>query len=120
LSYCCKAASIIKKETGTARERRQTMAMSMSKISECDVTNCSYNVDKKCHTLGITVGDQSCARCDTYFDSGTKGGDLEVSGGVGACKTADCKFNTAFECSALAIKVGRHSGHADCETYTPR
>jgi hypothetical protein len=96
------------------------MAISMSRISECDVTNCSYNIDKKCHTLAITVGDHSCAKCDTFLESGNKGGDLEVHGGVGACKAADCKFNAAYECTALAIKVGKHSSHADCETFTPR
>lgn len=96
------------------------MSISMSKISRCDVTDCSYNFNNKCHTLAITVGDSSCALCDTYLKQDSKGGDQEVLGGVGACKASDCKFNTAFECSALTIDVGPHSDHADCRTYKSR
>lgn len=96
------------------------MTMPMSKISHCTVIDCTYNTDGKCHTMAITVGDESCALCDTYFRSGSKGGDMDVSGGVGACKASGCRFNTAFECSAGNIDVVLHSDHADCSTYTPR
>ena len=96
------------------------MAMPLSKISHCNVIDCTYNVGGKCHTMAITVGDKSCALCDTYFRSGIKGGDLEVIGGVGACKASGCKFNMAFECRAGSIDIILHSDHADCSTYTQR
>ncbi len=96
------------------------MTLPMSKISECDVLSCSYNIDNKCHTIAITVGDPSCPMCDTFFESEGKGGDMDVLGGIGACRTSDCRFNKSLECRAGDIHVGVHSGHADCKTYTPR
>lgn len=96
------------------------MALSMSKISACEVTDCSYNIDKQCHTMAITVGDGGCAMCDTYTKMGQKGGSTDIIGGVGACREGDCKFNQSLECNAGSIRVGLHSGHADCITYSRR
>jgi hypothetical protein len=96
------------------------MAMSMSKITDCEVTECSYNKDKKCHTLAITVGDSKCPMCDTFTKAGKKAGDPEVVGGVGACRTDSCKYNKSLECSAGSIHIGLHSGHADCTTFMKR
>ncbi|RJQ53854.1 MAG: DUF1540 domain-containing protein [Nitrospiraceae bacterium] len=94
--------------------------MSMSRISACEVSDCSYNTDKKCHTMAITVGDMSCAMCDTFTKTGMKGGDPGTIGGVGACRADNCKFNKSLECTANNILVGMHSNHADCKTFTAR
>ena len=98
------------------------MAMQMPKITECQVTQCSYNQNRQCHTMAITVGgpEDQCACCDTYFDAGQKGGIPDLTGSVGACKANSCEFNRSFECSAPGIQVGMHSGHADCTTFRPR
>jgi uncharacterized protein DUF1540 len=97
------------------------MAMQMPKISMCDVNDCSYNLNKQCHALAITVGGpEVCACCDTYLDAAQKGGDAGTIGGVGACKVDSCSFNSSFECSAPGIKVGLIQGHADCTTFNPR
>jgi hypothetical protein len=66
------------------------------------------------------VGDQRThAMCDTYVKAaGHKGGVMDVTGKVGACKADGCKFNTALECSAQKISVGMHKGHADCMTFS--
>ncbi len=95
------------------------MAISMPKITSCDMTDCSYNKNKECHTMAITVGG-SHPMCDTYLKAAMRGGAADMIGGVGACKVDDCKFNDALECSASGINVGVHSGHADCVTYAPR
>lgn len=92
------------------------MALSMSKISGCDVTDCSYNMDKQCRTMAITVGDSSCAMCDTYTKMSQKGGSPDIIGGVGACKESDCKFNQSLECSAGSIHV---ASTADMQTAPP-
>lgn len=94
----------------------------MSKISGCDVTECSYNINSQCHTLAITVGDAGgeCAMCDTYVDMPLKGGGMDITGGVGACKVDDCQYNESLECAANSIKVGKHQGHPDCMTFEPR
>ena len=93
------------------------MPMGMSKVSRCDVVDCAYNLNNECHTLAITVGDQGCAKCDTYTKFGQKGGDKETVGGVGASRESDCKYNKSLECGAGNINVGLHGGHADCVTY---
>lgn len=97
------------------------MAMKMPKISACGVTDCSYNRQRQCHALAITVGGpEVCACCDTYLHAETKGGVADMTGSVGACKVEECSFNKSFECAAPDIKVGLHEGHADCKTFKPR
>ncbi len=96
------------------------MAMTMSRITDCEVIECSYNKDRKCHTPAITVGDTSCPMCDTFTRQDQKGGDPQILGGVGACRADDCKFNESLECRANGISVGMHSNHADCKTYSTR
>jgi hypothetical protein len=93
----------------------------MAKIASCEVLECSYNRgDGGCHTMAITVGDTSCPMCDTYTRKTERAGDLGVYGGVGACRADDCRYNESLECKADFISVGKHSGHADCKTYTPK
>ena len=92
--------------------------MKMPKVTTCDMTECSYNSDQKCHALAITVGDTTCPCCDTFTDYENKGGDQSTVGGVGACRATDCKFNESLECSAPGIKVGHAHDHADCLTFS--
>ena len=96
--------------------------MTMSKISECQVSDCSYNNDNNCHALAITVGDEKCPGCDTFTQSGKKGGNPGALGGVGACKVENCKYNNSLECSAGSIQVGlgTHGCHAECRTFSAR
>jgi hypothetical protein len=94
------------------------MAVQTPKILDCSVTDCSYNSNKACHAVAITVGNGSCPMCDTYFNSSQKGGAMEITGSVGACKEFDCKFNKSLECSAPGIHVSGHMGHADCATFS--
>lgn len=96
------------------------MAMTMPKILDCSAEECAYNGKKQCHTLAITVGDASCPMCDTFMKASKKGGSMDMTGGVGACKEDNCKFNTALECSASGIHVGMHEGHAECMTFAKR
>ncbi len=94
------------------------MAVKTPKVLDCSVQECSYNNNKMCHAVAITVGDSKCAMCDTYYNSSQKGGAMEITGSVGACKEDDCKFNNSLECSASGIHVANHMGHADCSTYS--
>ncbi len=96
------------------------MSKKMPSVSECEMSDCAYNQNRACHALAITVGDDTCPMCDTFFDSARKGGDRDVTGSVGACKESNCQYNDALECSAPAIKVGEHSDHADCSTFKSR
>lgn len=96
------------------------MAIQIPKILDCEVTQCSYNTTKMCHAVAISVGNSNHAMCDTFFKSSEKGGSMEITGSVGACKANDCKYNKSLECSAPGIHVANHSDHADCSTYSPR
>lgn len=97
------------------------MTMKMPKITACNVHDCSYNQNKQCHALAITVGGpEVCACCDTYLHTAHKGGAADMTGGVGACKVEKCSFNTSLECGAPGITVGMHQGHADCSTFKAR
>jgi len=94
--------------------------MSMSKISMCEMTTCSYNMDQKCHTMAITVGNGACAACDTFTSMPMKGGAADMVGGVGACRRDACRHNSNLECVAGMVAIGMHSGHADCKTFAAR
>jgi hypothetical protein len=85
------------------------MAIQAPKVLDCEVTDCSYNQNKACHALAITVGDSTCPMCDTYFKSSEKGGAMEITGSVGACKENDCKHNKSLECSGSRRLSGAHS-----------
>jgi hypothetical protein len=91
--------------------------MDMSKISKCGVNACAYNKDQRCHALAITIGDANNPRCDTFFSSGSKGGDATSIGKVGACKVSVCKHNESLECSAGQIEVGTKQNTAYCLTF---
>lgn len=93
----------------------------MTRIAECDVTNCAYNKHNSCHTLAITVGGpEECPHCDTYVNSVPSGGIPDMKAGVGACKVSSCSHNDALECSASSVKVGWHMDHPDCKTFHAR
>ncbi|MDP2730386.1 MAG: DUF1540 domain-containing protein [Dehalococcoidales bacterium] len=92
--------------------------MDMTRILECNMSACAYNMTNRCHTPGINVG--SHAECNTYTHASGKGGVPEANAGVGACLAADCKFNEQLECRASNIDVASHNRHADCETYQVR
>jgi hypothetical protein len=72
---------------------------------------------RQCHALAITVGDGEEPRCDTFMESGTKGGDESAVGKVGACKVSVCKHNESLECSAGQIEVGIKARTACCITF---
>lgn len=90
--------------------------MNISKVIDCSAVNCIYNVNKQCRTPAITVGSPE-ATCDTFLNGQQKAGEMDVTGGVGACRKADCIYNESLECRASGIHVMFHKGHADCSTF---
>jgi len=86
----------------------------------CEVIQCAYNIDRKCHTPAITVGSR-CPKCESYIKGLDKGGVPGASGSVGSCHKSDCTYNRSLECNAPnGISVGDHLWHADCKTYAKR
>ncbi|GAB2640799.1 DUF1540 domain-containing protein [Gordonia jinhuaensis] len=92
----------------------------MPHITECTVSECSYNTDENCHAFAISVGGTNgTADCSTFIPLSTRGG-LEVAAPqVGACQRVDCKHNVNLECSAVAVRIGSgdNADTANCLTY---
>lgn len=95
------------------------MNLELAAISQCNVDDCCYNRDKKCHAFAITVGDAEHAGCDTFFRNNRHAAGRQ-SAGVGACKMGDCVHNNDFECQAKSIEVDRSGDSAECMTYEER
>lgn len=94
----------------------------MPHVSECTVSNCSYNHDG-CHAYAINVaGQNGSADCQTFIPLSMRGGLDTVTSMVGACQRADCTHNENLECTASEIHVGPGSGEhaARCLTYSSR
>ncbi|MFC0675021.1 DUF1540 domain-containing protein [Brachybacterium hainanense] len=88
----------------------------MTPVTECTVTDCSYNHDG-CHAFAVTVGQDS--RCATFVPLDVKGGLSKVVSQVGACQRTACLFNKDLECSAASVRIGGiGSDVANCLTYT--
>jgi hypothetical protein len=91
----------------------------MSKVSECSVTDCSYNQADACHAGAVTIsGPAGHAGCATFIPLTIKGGFDEAAGAVGACQHVECAHNADLECGAPAIQVGLSGDtKADCLTF---
>ena len=89
--------------------------MGMPQVAKCDVENCFYNTDLKCHAPAINVGGDH-PNCDTFIPMGKHIARSETSA-VGACHVSKCKFNADLTCSAQNITVAHHTDHADCATF---
>lgn len=104
------------------------------KVKQCEMTECGFNDDRKCHAAAIQVGDQvgvavaerqgvalQDPKCDTFTrHPGGHFGAGDLLAQVGACKADTCTFNDHLRCTAEGITVGHHESHADCQTYRPR
>ena len=97
----------------------EVLKVEMPRVIECDATECAYNVEQMCHAMAITVGGEIDHKCDTFCRSSSKGGDLQIIAGVGACKVGTCSNNTNLECTAPGIKVGHEGNEIDCLTFSP-
>jgi hypothetical protein len=88
-------------------------------ILECQATDCAYNHDGTCRTIAITVGGPD-PLCDTFVSADVKGGVLNATAKVGACKVGNCAHNERLECMVGAIRVVYQNGRALCALYQGR
>ena len=87
----------------------------MPEIKHCDVRECFYNKDGRCHAEAITVGSLS-PKCDTFFKTDQHGGPA-TQGHVGACHVSDCHWNKQLSCTAEGIEISLHGQEPDCDTF---
>jgi hypothetical protein len=95
-----------------------TQMIQQPRVQDCSVTGCGYNHDG-CHAFAITIG-RSDSECATFYDTPVKGGLLQITAQVGACKRVECTFNSDLECRAPSISVGPGKDLADCMTFQAR
>lgn len=89
-------------------------------ISTCTVTACSFNNEQSCNAGAITVaGAPDHAECGTFISLDVRGGLPTASAHVGACQRVECTHNKDLLCSAESVKIGSGADTADCLTYTP-
>ena len=86
-------------------------------VTNCVLESCSYNINKKCHAISITIGDGDHPACDTFVAGKTKIGITNNMGIVDACKVGKCSYNCSLKCTAKNINVGFHKQHPDCLTF---
>jgi hypothetical protein len=93
--------------------------MEMPPITSCQVTDCCYNANERCHALAIQVGEGATHPiCDTYTGQrASQCGDQSAGGAVGACKASSCEYNENLECTAQGIMVGYDGEEPDCLTF---
>jgi hypothetical protein len=96
------------------------LTIDMPIVSQCVVSECAYNLEKKCHARAITVGDGVHPGCDTYLYNHAHTREKARIAGVGACKVSECRYNDDFECSAKEISVGYADGAINCLTFSAR
>ena len=94
--------------------------MNMCKVAKCEVNDCAYNQDNRCHTMAVTIGDSTNPRCDTFCQESMQGGESSCTASVGACKVSCCTYNSGLECQAPEICVGYMGDDPDCLTFHPR
>jgi hypothetical protein len=88
-------------------------------ISDCQASECSFNHGGKCRTIGINVGGPE-PLCDTFVNFGIKGGILNTSAVVGACKVQSCTQNKSLECGVRDIRVVLQNQTAMCGSFEAR
>jgi len=106
----------------------------VAKVGKCEMTECGFNADLKCHAAAIQVGDEvgtavkerpgvalQDPKCDTFTrNPGAQFGAGDLIAQVGACKADTCLYNDHLRCTAQSILVAHHDSHADCKTYRLR
>jgi hypothetical protein len=92
----------------------------MPAVIQCEIGECAYNAESRCHAKAITIGDGVTPNCDTALCNAAAVRGIEVRAGVGACKVSGCQYNEDLECSADGIMVGPAEGGIRCLTYRAR
>ncbi|MDX2358027.1 DUF1540 domain-containing protein [Dietzia sp. PP-33] len=88
-------------------------------ISTCTATTCSFNADDACTAPAITVaGSPDHAECGTFISLDVRGGLPTASAHVGACQRVECTHNKDLLCSAESVTIGAGADTADCLTYS--
>lgn len=89
-------------------------------ISTCTATACSFNSEQNCTAGAITVaGAPDHAECGTFISLDVRGGLPTASAHVGACQRVECTHNKDLLCSADSITIGSDADTADCLSYSP-
>jgi hypothetical protein len=97
-----------------------SVTVTLSDVSSCDATDCTYNTNGRCHAPAITIGsDAVLPACVTFLPDEQHFTPRPIAG-VGACKISACVYNRNRSCDAIAIDVALHGDSPGCMTFKPR
>ena len=85
-------------------------------ISACTVTACSFNSEESCNAGATFVVDSNSS---FVISLDVRGGLPTASAHVGACQRVECTHNKDLLCSADSVEIGSGADTADCLTYSP-
>ncbi|MHC4075271.1 MAG: DUF1540 domain-containing protein [Planctomycetota bacterium] len=90
-----------------------------SRVVECRIRDCAYNLDNLCHARAVTIGDISGAKCGTYcsFMLAVQRIDTGSTAMVGACKMGGCAYNAELNCHAEEIVIDYRQDQPECLIY---
>ena len=89
----------------------------ITKISSCTTTACSFN-NGGCKAFAVNVGGDGDAACTTFATVDLRAGLANAEGQVGACKRLDCAHNQDLMCGLDDISVTGDT--ALCASYEAR
>ena len=87
-------------------------------VGKCEVDGCTFNKDKTCRALSISVGGPH-QECDTFILGNNKTGS-DGATSVGACNVPGCNYNKNSRCHSEGINLAWHGNHADCMTFAEK
>lgn len=89
-------------------------------VSQCNVTNCTYNQSQQCTAGAIDVSFMDkLAQCYTYTEQPVLSKQVRKGvGDVSQCDVIDCNYNEGQRCIAKTIAVTYQDDIAQCATYT--
>jgi hypothetical protein len=106
-------------QASSPSENAMSVTVTLSDVSACDATNCTYNTNRRCHAPAITIGDDALPVCVTFLPDEQHFTPRPLAG-VGACKISACVYNRDRSCHAGAIDVTLKESSPICITFTPR
>ena len=96
-----------------------SVTVTLTDVSTCDATNCTYNDNHRCHAPAITIGRDALPTCVTFMPDAQHFTPRPIAG-VGACKISACVYNRNRSCHAQAIDVALKESAPTCITFRPR
>lgn len=89
-------------------------------VSRCAVSECAYNLEKRCCAIAIVIASGPHPVCGTFLRASGCSGKGTGDAHVGECRYSICRHNAHAKCIAGNIEVDYWWGYIDCRTFASR